>query len=182
MNGRGWFHTKGRQGDRAIVDQLKGLDIIDFDGKTVLDLGCAEGAISEYALDQGAKSATGVEIVAEHVDVGRRLYPRVQFQIADLHHWGDREQMAGKQWDVVLMLACLHKLRRPLERLQVFLELASDLAVVRLPPATGPVIVDSRSGSVPLDTRKTFALAGFKLQAEGNFGHFGEYMAYWRRV
>ena len=179
---KGWFNTPGRPGDREPADQLKGLDIVDFKDKFVLDLGAAEGAICEHALDRGAKAATAVEIVQAHVDVGRRLYPRVQFVCADLHHWGDREQMAGKQWDVVLMLASLHKLRRPLERLQVFLELASDLVVVRLPPETGPVIMDARSGKVPFDTRKTFWLAGFRLEAEGNFGHFGEYMAYWRRA
>ena len=48
MTKQGWFSTKGRLGDRTLKQQLMGLDPLfaECKGKTVLDVGCAEGLIS----------------------------------------------------------------------------------------------------------------------------------------
>jgi SAM-dependent methyltransferase len=179
---KGWFATPGRPGDRTLSDQLKGLELIDWRDRTVLDLGCAEGLIGLHALASGAKDVLGVEIVPEHVAVARRVLvdPRATVITADLNTW-PADYMVD-DYDIVLMLAVLHKLRKPLERLAKFAAHCRGQAVLRLPPSTGPVICDARSGMVRYDTRPVMERAGFRLEAEGNIGHLGEYMAFWRRV
>ncbi len=172
---QGWFHTPGRPGDRDIADQWKGLESVDWAGRSVLDLGCAEGLITERALHAGAMPVMGVEIVKGHVEVAmKRGLPVV---CADLNHW---EPSCG--YDIVLMLAILHKLRKPLERLAIFARACNDLAIIRLPPENGPVILDERSGFVPYDTRPVMERAGFVLDQEHCDGPRGEWMGYWRRA
>lgn len=39
-----------------------GLEEIDFEGKTVLDIGCSGGNFVTYALDRGAKKAVGIDL------------------------------------------------------------------------------------------------------------------------
>ena len=50
----------GRNNRKRIKDMH--LDQIDFKGKTVLDIGCAEGFFSRYAMDRGAKSVLGIDL------------------------------------------------------------------------------------------------------------------------
>ena len=52
--GKGWFVTDGRAGDRTLAQQLVGLDKINVQGATVLDVGCAEGLISIEMAKRGA--------------------------------------------------------------------------------------------------------------------------------
>ncbi len=176
MKKEGWFHTPGRLGDRTIDEQWLGLGEIDWAGKSVLDLGAAEGLVLKRAKEAGAAPhSLGAEIVEGHVEVARRN--DVPVICADLNHWNP-----SAKYDIVLMLAILHKLKRPLERLALFAEACAELAVIRLPPANGPVIVDERSGFVPYDTRPVMLAAGFVLEHDHCDGPKGEYMAYWRRA
>lgn len=166
--------------ERTIEQQWTGLELIDWTGKSVLDLGCAEGEIAIRARQSGAGGVWGVEHREDYVRAARKRCPSVTWLCADLNEWPDAAP--NRRWDVVLMLAVLHKLRRPDVRLRTFARMAEDLVIVRLPPDTGPVIVDQRSGNVRFDTRPIMVTAGFKLDAEHKAGPRGEYMAYWRRV
>ena len=51
-------------GPRKSEERIKmlGLDKIDFNGKTVLDIGCAGGFFCRYAVDRGAKKVTGMDL------------------------------------------------------------------------------------------------------------------------
>ena len=89
----GWFSTHGRDGDRTIDQQLLGLDPLfdEVKGKTVLDIGCAEGLISLHLCTKfKAKSVHGVEIIASHVAVANSLRgenSNCTFERADANHF-----------------------------------------------------------------------------------------------
>ena len=176
----GWFHTKKRPGDRTFEQQLTGLDhlIANVQGKSVLDIGAAEGLISHHLVDQGAIAAHGVEIVPGHVEVANKLRKEraCHFEVGDANDW-----VPKRQYDVVIMLAVLHKLRNPAEACMRYAQAARETVVIRLPPY-GPVIIDERSNSQPFDIAEVMQAAGFELGLNGPLGPFDEYMAYWTRV
>jgi len=62
----GWFQDYQeipgvRRGKRKLGGRVDGFDTDDFDGKSVLDLGCNIGQMSLYAAECGASSVWGVE-------------------------------------------------------------------------------------------------------------------------
>lgn len=185
MPSKGWFHTEGREGDRTIEQQMQGLSPlwpIIYD-KSVLDIGCAEGLISVECIHHGARHVRGIEIVPGHVDVARSLsrtlpYGSIAFQVADANSF---VPSVGCQYDVVLMLAILHKLRDPVACCKRFAEAATEMCVIRLPPETAPTVVDSRSGSVPFDINAAMEQCGFVLERV-TLGHLAEWTGYYRRV
>ena len=176
----GWFHTKKRPGDRAFEQQLTGLDhlIANVKGKSVLDVGCAEGLISHHLVDVGAIAAHGVEIVSGHVEVANKLRKdrACNFEVGDANEWVPR-----RQYDIVIMLAILHKLRDPAAACMRFAEVAREMVVIRLPPY-GSTIRDERSGMEPFDIHAVMEDAGFYLRLSGPIGPFDEWMGYYERV
>lgn len=181
MKKEGWFHTKGRLGDRTLQQQLMGLDPLfaECTGKTVLDIGCAEGLISIELAKAGAQLVHGVEIVADHVKVGQKLARKlpVGLMVQDANDWAPKNY-----YDIVIALALLHKLRDPSAACARFAAHCKDLMVLRLPPLHAPVIIDDRSGNEPHHIDLVMDRCGFVLEREARDGPFNEYVAYWRRV
>lgn len=176
-----WFNVGSDKGDRTIDQQLVGLDRLfaAVPGKTVLDLGCAEGLISIELAKRGAFQVHGVEIRADHVAVGRKLAGNlaVKLDAADLNTW-----RPAHSYDIVIALALLHKLKDPSAACGAFCEASSGLVVIRTPPKVDPwVIVDERSGNKPHDIGKVLRVNGFKL-SEQLAGTFGEVIGYWERA
>jgi SAM-dependent methyltransferase len=180
MGKEGWFNLPGRLGDRELDQQLMGLTqlLAEVAGKSVLDVGCAEGLISHQLARAGAASVHGVEIVKSHVKVARAMTGTLPctFEVADANHW---EPPAT--YDVVVMLALLHKLWDPSEGCRRIARAASSLVVIRNPPGRGAVIVDERSKCIPHDIGAVMKDLGFRLDLETT-GPFNEWMGYWRRV
>lgn len=177
---KGWFSTPGRPGDRRLEDQLKGLDhlIERVPGKTVLDVGAAEGLIGMRLFDTGAKAVHGLEIVIEHVAVGNKLRgPRaVTLEVADANTY-----KPVRDYDIVIMLAVLHKLRDPSAACRRLAAAARELVVLRLPPKFAPTIIDERSFNIPHHIDRVMEDMGFAL-GRVTAGHFDEYVGYWERV
>jgi SAM-dependent methyltransferase len=176
----GWFHTKNRLGDRTIEQQMLGLDLLmqSCKGKTALDVGCAEGLISIRLAQAGAIAVHGIEIVARHVEVGNRLRKSlpITFEVQDANDWKPK-----RQYDIVIALALLHKLRDPSAACARFAAAAREMVVLRLPPGPAPLIIDDRSGRVPHDTAAVMGASGFELIQEAYDGPFDEYVSYWKR-
>lgn len=132
---KGWFKLRGQDGDRTVEGQLKGLEpaIAGAKGKSILDLGCAEGAIALEFARAGATRILGLEVVGPHLEVAREIcagHP-CEFRCVDLnqvHVGADHEQ-----FDVVLALAIIHKLKDPAGVLRRFASLARELVVIRMP-------------------------------------------------
>lgn len=178
---KGWFGTNGRAGDRTLDSQLLGLDrlMAEVPGKTVLDVGCAEGLLSIEVARRGALAVHGVEVRADHVAVGRKLVGDlpVTLEAQDANEWCPR-----RKYDVVMALAILHKLKHPSHAAALLADYCLDLMVLRMPPATGMTIVDSRSGGRPHDIHAVLVTAGFAPEFISNDGPFGELVAYYRRM
>jgi len=178
---RGWFSTPGRPGDRRLEDQLKGLDWLfaNAKGKTVLDLGCAEGLISIKLAQNGAVAVHGIEVVGEHVEVGNKLRGAlpVTFEHADLNRWRPK-----REYDIVIALALMHKLKNPTAACADFIAAARHAVVLRLPPEHAPTVIDDRSGNQPHHLGQTLKAGGFTAHEEHYGGHFGEYVGIWVRA
>ena len=157
----GWFTTKGRRGDRTLKSQVQGLArlIESVPGKSVLDIGCAEGLISMHLVDKGAIAAHGVEIIKGHVEVANKLRKDrpCMFEAGDANDWAPK-----RQYDIVIMLAVLHKLRDPTAAVKRYAAAARELVVIRMPPY-GFMLRDERSGNVPHDIELAMNAAGWQL-------------------
>lgn len=179
-HGKGWFIIGDRDGDRTVDQQMVGLEKVvgEAAGKTVLDVGCAEGLIS-IALARAGAQCLGLEVVPSHVTMANELKGDLpcEFRVLDLNV-ADFEALQAA--DIVLMLAILHKLKEPARVCGALAERARDLVVIRLPPS-GPVIVDARSKNVPQDIGAVMAAAGFKLEAVVETT-MNEWLGYFRRV
>ncbi len=181
-NLKSWFiMDDGREGDRTLKQQLKGLGELQerVAGKSVLDIGCAEGLISMQLVDRGAVLAHGVEHRPDFVADANRLrgYRPCTFECADANIWEPVDK-----YDIVIMLAVLHKLKNPAEACMKFAAAARELVVLRLPPKGAPVIIDERSYGQPFDMGKVMEAAGFRLGTHGEIGPKNEWMGYYERI
>lgn len=176
---RGWFHTPDRAGDRELSEQMTGLEqlVAEAPGKTVLDCGCAEGLISFELAKVGAR-CHGLDSVERHIDMANQLTGDLActFERANLNHY---ELPRGATYDIVLMLAVLHKLRYPAAVCEMLAGACRDLCVIRMPPY-GLRIVDARSGNRPHDIGEAMTRSGFHLEAELT-GPRDEWVGYFRR-
>ncbi len=177
-----WFKTEGRDnGDRTLKQQLKGLgDLRDrVTGKSVLDIGAAEGLISIYLFDHGAKAVHGIEVRPDFVEVGNSLRGdrACTFEVADANDY-----TPVRQYDIVIALALLHKLREPVIACKRFAAAAREMVVLRLPPAGALVITDDRSGGKKYDIGRAMQESGFMLKNANYDGPKGEFMAYYERI
>lgn len=185
VKGKPWFSTPGKPGDRTLEQQLMGLDPLfaEVAGKTVLDVGCAEGLISIECAKRGANAVTGMEVRMTAVEAARR---RNVDGVTDFYH-ADAETFTKEiwktpGWDIVLMLAVLHKLRDPSAACRRLAAAAKDLVVIRLPPKYAPDVVDERSGMRVHDINATMAETGFFCEVSNYNGPFGEWVGYYRRA
>lgn len=177
---RGWFSTPNRPGDRTLAQQLTGLDDLRarVRGKTVLDVGCAEGLIAMQLFDDGAAAVHGLEIVNEHVIVANRLRGdrACTFEVADANDY-----KPVREYDIVIMLALLQKLRNPSAACARLIAAARSMVVLRLPPATAPTVIDARSGDVPHHIGQVMTSNGFMLK-NAQTGFLGEWIGTYERV
>lgn len=178
MTRRGWYVIAGVQdGDRTLDQQIKGLDAIDFRGKTVLELASAEGLMSKWMIERGAKSVDGIEIVAEHVKEAWRQCAGLPcgFDVDDLNI----AHAPRKSYDLVMALAILHKVKDPSAVARRYARCCKEM-VIRLPPENAPLIVDARSGNVPYDIDKVMRGEGFE-RTRVTEGHLREWTAQYVR-
>lgn len=177
---QGWFHTENRPGERSLEQQLAGLDELAarVKGKSVLDIGCAEGLIGIHLIDQGAVAVHGLEIVPERVKLANRLRGdrACTFEAADVNTYHP-----VREYDVVLLLAILHKLSDPYNACRRLADAARELVVIRLPAKEAPHVVDRRSRRQRYDIDAAMQSEGFERQLVVH-GPLGEWTAYYNRV
>lgn len=183
----GWFAIPGVQdGDRTIDEQLLGLDRLleMMPGKSILDLGCAEGAISRVCADRGAAIVLGVDYNLPFVETARKIYGdrrELSFCHADLNKGPEACGLAAAEADIVLMLAILHKLKEPAAGLRQWARLAREWIVVRLPIGSEGEFGAKHYPESRCDIRVELPALGFTLDHE-EAGPRGELVHYWTRV
>lgn len=168
----GWFGNH-----RSLKEQMMGLAqaLEETRGKTVLDVGCAEGLIGLEFKRAGAKQVDGVDNNEDFVRCALRNGMRV------LHASINEPLPEGllERYDIVLALAVLHKSNNVPLAVERIARLASDLMVVRLPHGSTGVLKAKHFDSV-CDLNVDLPRHGFKLDLTEQ-GPREELVQYWRR-
>ena len=167
---RPWFILGDNNGQIPLRRQLLGLSEIDVKGKTLLDVGCAEGMMCLHFIEQGATKAHGVEIRSRAVEVAQSIAgytgvsDKAKFWEGDLttsDHGLSQDGMLS-DYDVVFAMASLQKTKSKAgEVLQKIADRCSETLVVRL--AFREIQTGWRAKSDPVDV---LSEVGFDLVRE----------------
>ena len=183
----GWFKSgkNDNSGHRSLEEQMLGLkQALELaKGKTVLDLGCAEGLISREFAKAGASLVLGVEAIKKFVKAAVELcrgYSNVSFILANLDDKVNTPVI--NKYDIVLALAIIHKAHNPIEYLQFSMDscAAEGLLVIRYPVNASNGILKSKHTNVACDVAGTLASSGFTMAGK-YAGPRGEEVEYWRK-
>jgi 2-polyprenyl-3-methyl-5-hydroxy-6-metoxy-1,4-benzoquinol methylase len=136
----------GLYGKWPVSQRLRDLDPVleDCAGRTVLDLGAAEGIVARQFLTRSAKLVHGFEMDPRRVDTARQIcaqWEGTAFRDADVSHWDRFVEENGdlllQSYDIVLYLG-LHQHLARLRRAKVIrsaARLATRYFVLRMPVA-----------------------------------------------
>lgn len=182
----GWFHVEGvREGPRTLHEQMLGLELalVEARGKTVCDLGCAEGLIAMEFAHAGATLVYGCDTNSEMIDYANSIRGElpVEFRHVNLNDDEARPEALKRSYDIVLALAILHKLKVPSNGLALVVRLQPALAVLRLPAGFNGRIVGKHSPNSSCEVNVAMARAGYRLELQLS-GPRDEPVQYWRRT
>jgi 2-polyprenyl-3-methyl-5-hydroxy-6-metoxy-1,4-benzoquinol methylase len=188
---KGWFKVPGIRpdGDRSIEEQMLGLEkaLGECKGKTVLDLGCAEGCIAAAFARAGASIVVGVEALQTHVDVARKVCAglNVDLHCAALQAWMPEHPPALNRFDIVLALGIIHKLENPGAPLQWAADSTNELLCFRGPGREAlnkwNGVIKAKYGDGTVHVPTTLKQSGLTL-VESFSGVRNEGVQYWRRL
>jgi SAM-dependent methyltransferase len=90
-------------------------------GASVMDLGCNRGLASLEMANNGATACYGCDNFEAGIDTARHIFADIRavksrFEVVDLTQGPDSLRPFGGEWDIVLMLATYHKLKREMDR------------------------------------------------------------------
>lgn len=189
----GWFEIPGVQtGERDLKERVTPLrPLLRFvKGASILDLGCAEGLISKWLVDEGrARIVHGLDKHPPYLETARAVMPRdrykAKFDECDFDHFERDAAALGllKGYDVVLMLNVAQKLKDPKKFLLAGAKLATNYFVFSGP---AKVIDDIRSNNVRVKVEKELRAIGFALihfdpgRRDAKRGHLGVRMIFQR--
>jgi ubiquinone/menaquinone biosynthesis C-methylase UbiE len=115
QKGKTSYHTVRRWIWRAIGEfrrNEEAHDLYDASGKDVLDYGCGPGYLTQYLIDEGAKSVTGIDVSDAEIEQAREraerdgLADRSRFVVADAH----ATDFPDDSFDVIVGDSILHHL------------------------------------------------------------------------
>ena len=183
---KGWFKVKGIRphGDRTLAEQMIGLDLAlqAAVGKSVLDLGCAEGLISrEFAL-AGATEVLGIELLYEHLEVAKKVckdVPQVTFMRENLTTLANAVEVPS-QFDIVLALGIIHKIKDPTMAMRFAARSCKELLAFRPPAYAQNGMVKSKHSDSYVNVSAVMIAEGFR-EGETIAGVRGESVQYWHR-
>jgi len=189
---KGWLSVPGIRptGDRTLEEQMLGLEkaLAECAGKSVLDIGCAEGLIGREFARAGARRVVGLELLASHIEVAREAckdHPQMEFIVSHLGTWAAKHPQP-ERFDIVLALGVIHKLKDLKPGLVWAARSAGDLLCFRSPAYTEPVDADyyvhAKYGGDKVNVPATMREEGFVDEGKQTPGPRGEMVQYWRRV
>jgi SAM-dependent methyltransferase len=91
-------------------------------GTSVFDIGCNRGLVAFEFANNGATIVHGCDLFAEGIETARHLFAdfrhvKSQFEVVDLTHGPKALAVFDRsQYDIVLMLATYHKLKRVMSK------------------------------------------------------------------
>lgn len=179
----GWLAIPGVQtGERTVEEQTLALKdaLSECNGKSVLDLGCAEALIGREFAKAGASRVLGLDIVGSHLDTAIKVcgkWKQMEFLFADLNIY--REKLS---FDIVLCLNVIHKLRLPSDGLIWAASCAKSLLLLRSGRgADENGIIRGKHSGAKCDSHAILIERGFTLDkvVEGP-ERLNEPVEYWR--
>lgn len=179
----GWFVIPGVQtGDRTIEEQRLGVEraLARCRGKTVLDLGCAEGLLSLEFARAGALSVHAVDALGGHLEVAQQLcrrYRSISFEQRDLNEPLEALQL----YDFVLALGVCHKLHQPELGIRFAADSARELVLVRMTRYNAGRICSKFHPENCCDVNEEMAAKGFRAEAI-DAGPRSETVHYYRKA
>jgi len=182
-----WFKKEANDnGHRSLEEQMRGLEkaLRMAKGKSVLDLGCAEGFISKEFLKAGAESLTGIDItktfIAEAVEQCKD-FSNAKFIRSNLDAY--IKSIHKGKYDIVLALAIIHKAKNPNDFLKLAIDSCnpSGLIVIRYPIGQSEGIIKSKFCDNKCDVIKTMTDNGFVSKGK-LVGPRSEVVEYWTNV
>ncbi len=179
---KGWFKIPGVQdGDRTLDEQIEALRpaLAEAGGKTVLDLGCAEGLIGREFIRAGARSCLGLDSLPGHLAVARQQcadHPNMVFEVANLNI----HRPALPRFDIVLALGVLHKMEHPEPVARWTIGLAGGLILFRAKGGVSDGVITSKHFKTrSVNAHALLLNAGFAMEKVVD-GANGESVEYWR--
>lgn len=190
MNESGaWFDIPGVQkGRRTLEEQMTGLAHLGalVRGKTVCDLGCAEGLIALECAKAGAARVYGCDYNPALITTARALAERQpealrpRFELVDLRELMKAE-LPSPAYDVVLALAVIHKLQQPRELVEFCADVAREWVIYRLPERNDGSSVRAKHNCIAtVNVLQVMSGKGFNLDRVER-GPRRESVQYWRR-
>lgn len=127
-----------RTSNERINAAMFGFNLLE--GKSVIDVGCGDGAYTAGLFEGGAASVLGVEPGADAVEVARRRNAAVggrmpEFQVCNAY---DLESL-GRTFDVAVVRGVIHHIPEPLRGIRQMCKVAKDILVVE-PNGYNPVL------------------------------------------
>lgn len=164
----GWFEVAGLQtGEHTLKARLHAIPPVLRErakGASVLDLGCAEGLLGTWLLDNcRAVLVHGIDVEEPFLERARELAGErnATFFRADLNYldvWiAENPGVLLPQYDIVLALCIAKKMAQPERFLRTAASLCGDMLAIETPE---PVIVDGRSAFRPVDITAELASCG----------------------
>jgi SAM-dependent methyltransferase len=178
----GWFEIPGIQtGPRTLREQMMGLEPLlkIVRGKSVLDLGTAEGLIAAQLAANGASPVHAVDCNQQILDMARSVNKKlaIRFEWCDLNHGLPKWLMP--QYDVVLALAIIHKMTDPVRAAVNYAQRTRELLVIRLPMGSKGSF-KTKHNAADCDLNALLPEYGLMLE-QVRPGPRGELVQYWRR-
>lgn len=189
-NSKGWIAVPGLRpkGDRTLAEQMMGLEraLKECRGKSVLDLGCAEGMIAREFARAGARRVLGIELLKSHLEVAHEVcrgLDMVEFRRAHLGEYVVANPQ-HERFDIVLALGIIHKLEDPNQPMGFAADCAKTLLCFRAPAKTGKAgedyVVKSKFSNKVCNVPALMRARGFVDQGTVP-GVRGEGVQYWER-
>lgn len=110
------FHMKERE--RAILKMLR-RENINLSNCDVLEVGCGTGHILQRFLEFGAKTASGIDLMQNRIDEGRKNHLNVKLFQGDASHL----PFEDRQFDLVMQFMCLSSVLDENMRKQIAIEM-----------------------------------------------------------
>lgn len=185
---KGWFSIPKirERADRTIEEQIGALKraLAEAKGKTVLDLGAAEAAISLEFAKAGASRVVALEVLEPHLEVARKYcagWPQVEFICAELSKWA-RTHPDPERFDIVLALGVIHKLAHMEPALRWAASSCSDLFCFRSGAiGDSDYTVTNKRKTDTINVPVIMRSCGFKDEGRVMHGPKREIVHYWRR-
>lgn len=94
--------------------------VIRARGSSVMDIGCNRGLVAFEMANNGAKLVHGCDNYANGIETAREIFADLrncegQFEVLDLTQAGALNVFGDRKYDIVLMLATYHKLKRVMD-------------------------------------------------------------------